>query len=133
MSVARSDKAGDAVGESGTGKGSSANGGAGISSEGNSGAAKAASSPSSGDASTHSATPGTGEASLSGPGKYKLEVGESITHIALPKNGKFGVVIVGSEPVEEYPEAHAAWAGRLAYSVYLHVGLAKNWILQLDS
>jgi hypothetical protein len=37
---------------------------------------------------------------------------------------------VGSSPVEEYPEVQESWGGRLAYTVYLHVGLAKNWILQ---
>jgi hypothetical protein len=31
---------------------------------------------------------------------------------------------------EEYPETAGLWNSRLAYTVYLHVGLAKNWILQ---
>jgi hypothetical protein len=54
----------------------------------------------------------------------------SITRINLPKDGHFGVVVVGSSPVEEYPEAQGVWTDRLAYTVYLHVGLAKSWILQ---
>jgi hypothetical protein len=53
-----------------------------------------------------------------------------VTHITLPKDGKFGVVVVGSSLTEDYPETVHLWSGRLAYSVYLHVGSAKNWILQ---
>lgn len=54
----------------------------------------------------------------------------SLTRIDLPKDGKFGVVVVGSSLAEEYPETVGLWSGRLAYTVYLHVGLAKSWILQ---
>jgi hypothetical protein len=48
----------------------------------------------------------------------------------LSKDGKFGIVVVGSSLAEQYPETQGLWGGRLAYSVYVHVGLAKNWILQ---
>ena len=48
----------------------------------------------------------------------------------MPKNGQFGVVVVGSSLDEQYPETSEVWKGRLAYSVYLHVGLDKSWILQ---
>jgi hypothetical protein len=54
----------------------------------------------------------------------------AVTRIVLPKDGHFGVVVVGSSPMEEYPEAQGVWTDRLAYTVYLHVGLAKSWILQ---
>lgn len=54
----------------------------------------------------------------------------SITRVTLPKDGHFGVVVVGSSLAEEYPETVGMWSGRLAYTVYLHVGVAKNWILQ---
>jgi hypothetical protein len=54
----------------------------------------------------------------------------SADEISLPKDGKFGVVVVGSSLAEEYPETVGIWSGRLAYTVYLHVGLARNWILQ---
>jgi len=50
--------------------------------------------------------------------------------ITLPKDGNFGVVVVGSALEEKYPETADLWNGRLAYTVYLHVGLAKSWILQ---
>jgi hypothetical protein len=54
----------------------------------------------------------------------------TVIHITLPKDGKFGVVVVGSSIAEDYPETVHMWSGRLAYTVYLHVGVAKNWILQ---
>ena len=53
-----------------------------------------------------------------------------VTHITLAKDGQFGVVVVGSSLAEQYPEIVNVWGGRLVYSVYLHVGGGKNWILQ---
>ena len=53
-----------------------------------------------------------------------------VTRIVMPKDGKFGVVVVGSSMAEEYPETVGLWGSRMAYTVYLHVGLAKSWILQ---
>jgi hypothetical protein len=52
------------------------------------------------------------------------------TQIKLPKEGQFGSVVVGSSLEERYPETALLWSGRLAYTVYLHVGLARSWILQ---
>jgi hypothetical protein len=54
----------------------------------------------------------------------------STTHISVPKDGQFGAVVVGSSMEEKYPETTPLWSGRLAFTVYLHVGLAKSWILQ---
>jgi hypothetical protein len=51
-------------------------------------------------------------------------------HITLPPSGQFGAVVVGSSLEEQYPEIAGLWGGRLTYTVYLHVGLAKSWILQ---
>jgi hypothetical protein len=51
-------------------------------------------------------------------------------HITLPKDGQFGAVVVGDSIEDLYPETQGMWADRLAYTVYLHVGLRKNWILQ---
>lgn len=59
-----------------------------------------------------------------------LSNGPAVDRINLPKDGHFGVVVVGSSPSDEYPDAPAIWTSRLAYTVYLHVGAAKNWILQ---
>ena len=54
----------------------------------------------------------------------------SFTRVNLPHDGKFNVVVVGSALVEQFPKTGEFWGDRLVYSVYLHVGLAKNWILQ---
>ncbi len=54
----------------------------------------------------------------------------TIAHVSLPRDGRFGVVVVGSSIAEDYPETVGIWSGRLAYTVYLHVGATKNWILQ---
>jgi hypothetical protein len=51
-------------------------------------------------------------------------------HITRPKEGQFGSVVVGSTLTEKYPETAELWSGRLSYTVYLPVGLAKSWILQ---
>lgn len=73
--------------------------------------------------------PGSGSGSSSGKGSGNGDNG-SVTRISLPKNGQFNVVVVGTELDDQYPETADVWKGRLAYSVYLHVGLEKNWILQ---
>jgi hypothetical protein len=70
---------------------------------------------------------GTGPGSSSGTG---LGEGYSITHINLPHDGQFGVVVVGSSLADQYPDIVNVWSGRLVYTVYLHVGAGKNWILQ---
>lgn len=72
---------------------------------------------------------GTGASQGSGhdPGP---DDGRSYARITLPKTGQFGVVVVGSTMDDEYPETAQVWKGRLTYSVYLHVGMAKSWILQ---
>jgi hypothetical protein len=54
----------------------------------------------------------------------------SVTELRQPMDGQFGAVVVGASIAEKYPETMQLWAGRLAYTVYLHVGLEKNWILQ---
>lgn len=54
----------------------------------------------------------------------------SYTRITLPQNGQYGVVVVGSTLTDEFPETAKLWGGRLVYSVYLHVGLSRSWILQ---
>jgi hypothetical protein len=53
-----------------------------------------------------------------------------VTRITLPKDGQFGSVVVGASLEDQFPEMTHVWAGRLAYTVYLHVGLARSWILQ---
>jgi hypothetical protein len=38
--------------------------------------------------------------------------------------------VVGESLDEQYPELTTVWGGRLAYTVFLHVGSAHSWILQ---
>jgi hypothetical protein len=52
------------------------------------------------------------------------------TQITLPKDGQFGSVVVGASLQDQYPELSSVWSGRLAYTVFLHVGLARSWVLQ---
>jgi hypothetical protein len=56
----------------------------------------------------------------------------ALTKIALPKDGRFSSVVVGNALGDQYPEIADAWKGRIAYTAYLHVGLAKSWILQFS-
>jgi hypothetical protein len=105
--------AGAGVGQKGTGNGASANG-----SQAGTGTGKGT-----------GHNPGAGSGSSNGHGSGDSDNG-AVTRLSLPKNGQFGVVVVGSSLDEQYPETADVWKGRLAYSVYLHVGLEKNWILQ---
>jgi hypothetical protein len=59
-----------------------------------------------------------------------LDSGAPVTRISLPKDGQFGVVVVGTSLTDQYPEIAGVWNGRLVYTVYLHVGTGKSWILQ---
>jgi hypothetical protein len=54
----------------------------------------------------------------------------TVVRIVRPKDGHYGVVVVGSSVSEEYPEALGILADRLAYTVYLQVGAEKKWIMQ---
>lgn len=56
--------------------------------------------------------------------------GPSVARITRPRDGHFGVVVVGASMAEDYPETIGMWADRLTYTVYLHVGEERNWILQ---
>jgi hypothetical protein len=59
-----------------------------------------------------------------------MRVPVGLTRITLPKDGKFGVVVSGSADTTRYPESVGALTGKVVYTVYLRVGLRKNWILQ---
>lgn len=56
--------------------------------------------------------------------------GTPSTRIELPKDGRFGSVISGASLRDQFPEIGEVWSGRMAYTVYLHLGTARNWILQ---
>jgi hypothetical protein len=82
-----------------------------------------------------SSTTGSAQGATNAPGQG-LDAGfgagsePAATRITLAKNGQFGVVVVGSSIEEIYPETAGLWSGRLAYTVYLHMGTSKSWILQ---
>ena len=70
------------------------------------------------------AGPGEGSGSVSGSGSL------TVAHVTVPAQGHFGAVVVGNSVAGEFPEVADAWNGRVAYTVYLHVGLDKSWIMQ---
>lgn len=80
--------------------------------------------------------PGPQTAVAAGPASPGADLGAGsadgriTTTVHLPKDGQFGVVVVGQAIAEQYPETVTIWAGRLVYTVYLHLGHGKAWILQ---
>jgi hypothetical protein len=52
------------------------------------------------------------------------------TRFSRPRDGQFNAVVIGDDLSDMYPETDDVWSGRMAYTVYLHVGLARSWILQ---
>jgi len=73
---------------------------------------------------------GTGTAASSGDASLNAPLLPGTSRISFPKQGKFGVVVMGSTASEPYPESAGALSGRMVYTVYLRVGLRKSWILQ---
>ncbi len=72
-------------------------------------------------------SPGSSNASSPGVGAGSPA---SASVINLPHGGQFSSVVVGNAISDEYPEITDLWTGRMAYTVYLHLGLARSWILQ---
>jgi hypothetical protein len=78
---------------------------------------------------------GKADGSVSGPPKGTGAAGadgnpDSATEITLPKDGHFSAVVVGASLEDQFPEMNGVWNGRVAYTVYLHVGLTRSWVLQ---
>jgi hypothetical protein len=121
--------AGTGGGQKGTGNGNGGNGGGqkGTGNGNGNGGKGSESGTGGGQGTGHNA--GSGSGSTTGHGSGDGENG-SVTRINLPRNGQFNVVVVGTSLDDQYPETADVWKGRLAYSVYLHVGLERNWILQ---
>lgn len=126
---------GQGTGPGGTGKDLSANapgGGAGGSSGGGStgGGVGAGVSTGSG-AGTGSSTgrgaggPGGGN----GPGDQQGNRPE-VVRLVRPANGSHSAIVFGASASEPYPESAGVLSGKIIYTVYLQVGLRKNWILQ---
>lgn len=74
----------------------------------------------------HGSHPGEGEGSGSVSGSGSL----TVSQVTLPREGRFGAVVVGNTLEGEFPEIGDIWNNRVAYTVYLHVGLDKSWIMQ---
>lgn len=54
----------------------------------------------------------------------------SLRKLTLPKDGKFGMVVVGASLEELYPSTASVWKGKIVYTVYLNVGMGSKWVLQ---
>jgi hypothetical protein len=65
-----------------------------------------------------------------GSGDVGMSAIPGTTRLVLPKEGKFGVVITGAASSAPYAESVGVLSGKVVYTVYLRVGLRKNWILQ---
>ncbi len=72
---------------------------------------------------------GTGEGSA-GSSDVSTSAIPGTTKLVLPKEGRFGVVITGAASSGPYAESIGVLSGKIVYTVYLRVGLRKNWILQ---
>jgi hypothetical protein len=86
--------------------------------------------PGTGSVAQNGADNGASQASTTGVAGSGTDLNAPVAHITLPKDGQFGVVVVGSSLAEQYPEIVNVWGSRIVYTVYLHVGLTKSWILQ---
>ena len=85
--------------------------------------------------SAYAASAGKPEGSESGSANGTGNAGaddnpSSATEITLPRDGHFSAVVVGASLEDQFPEMADVWSGRMAYTVYLHVGLARSWVLQ---
>jgi hypothetical protein len=110
---------GQGAGSSQAGNGNSAGNGTGNGNSAGNGGGKGSGSGGPNSGSAQGSDTGSGAGNLPGA-----------THIRLAKDGQFGAVVVGASLEEKYPDVPSIWGGRLVYTVYLHVGLAKSWILQ---
>jgi hypothetical protein len=54
----------------------------------------------------------------------------TLTRITRPPTGRHPAVVLGAAPTERYPESAGILTGKIIYTVYLQVGLSKNWIMQ---
>lgn len=129
-STSQSLTAGKAEGPGGTGN-ASASGKQGMTGPvQNAGAPSGAAMPSQGGGAKQAANGDVGTPGAASQAGIGQENAAAVTRIERSKDGQFGVVVVGSSLEDQYPETAAIWAGRLVYTVYLHVGIGKSWILQ---
>jgi hypothetical protein len=79
---------------------------------------------------TAAGTPNASNSSQGSPSAGAQNGQITSTQITLPKDGRFGAVVVGDSLQDQFPEVSGVWGDRMAYTVYLHVGLAHSWIMQ---
>lgn len=84
----------------------------------------------SGDSGEPDGVAGKHSGTRAGLGVGSGDDGLTTVQFSLPRNGEFGAVVVGASLQEKFPEMSAIWNDRVAYTVYLHVGLTRSWILQ---
>jgi hypothetical protein len=87
-----------------------------------------------GDGSGNGKNPGAGQGSAAAGAAQSSSAGGlgegGATQITLPRDGVFGAVVVGAALQDQFPELAGLWNGRMTYTVYLHVGLSRSWILE---
>ena len=87
--------------------------------------------PATGNSGEGSGVPGDQSGTKPGEGAGSgTDDGFTTERFTLPKTGQFGAIVVGASLEEKFPELSGIWNDRVAYTVYLHVGLQKSWILQ---
>lgn len=86
--------------------------------------------PASSSVASHAAAASAGSGAWSASGSLIGNTLPGTTRIELPKEGQYGVVVLGSANATPYPESVGALSGKMIYTVYLKVGFRKNWILQ---
>lgn len=118
---------GAAADGSGLGNGLSASSGSSTGSRAGSGSGNSAGGTGNSGSGTGAGASGTGSGGSGLDGTFDTSL---YTRIALPKEGKFNVIVLGSSISGPYPESVGALSGKLVYTVYVGVGLRKNWILQ---
>jgi hypothetical protein len=82
------------------------------------------------DGSNAGSASGQGFTVYTGSGEDLDSGSTAAEHITLPKDGQYGMVVVGASPQENYSETADLWTGRMVYTVYLQSDTAQNWILQ---
>lgn len=65
-----------------------------------------------------------------GAGELNWAAGKAITRLNLPKEGKYNVVVLGSDAPALNADTAAQLSGRIIYTVYVDVRLRKKWILE---
>mgnify|MGYP000415725025 CR=1 FL=1 len=101
-----------------------------------SGSGEAAPRNSTGTAGAGTSSPTAGPA---GPGVSLLEMartpdppmpGIRVAQVSRAKDGRYGFFVMGSTPAEAFPELTGILSGRIVYTVYLRIGVSRDWILQ---